>query len=371
MLSYPKVPRWDHPVVPEKFYENNEITITEKTDGSNFRFMFYDDSYDYNKEIEQMNCETGDVIFGTRKHIYGPISMDLDQVPGNVRRPVKELRSSLDINSLAEISEGPTVVFAENMVRHTLDYDYNENPPPKLIGFDIYFEKDDPRVFGDEEWESHPYNQRFYGFKNYDTFKHLWNRIFTDDADVAVSRKYTGEERNPEKISIPESAYGSVTAEGLVFRSEDRRFKLVRDDFRELNSQMFGSDFASEISDEISDLNHRNKVKTARVMDNAGNAGALYIVNKYMTRARLNKHIRKLVTDEGKEFGMHLVPDLAERIEEDIWVEEIHEISNLDIIFNPSAVSNYIRDRCSNQLRQMQQNTQLNDEDVEPYELWF
>lgn len=45
MKQYPKVPRYDHPVIPENFYLEGMLWLTEKMDGSNFRFSLYEDRF--------------------------------------------------------------------------------------------------------------------------------------------------------------------------------------------------------------------------------------------------------------------------------------------------------------------------------------
>lgn len=45
MKVYPKIPRYDHPVVPEDFFEATDLTLIEKYDGSAFRFTLFDERY--------------------------------------------------------------------------------------------------------------------------------------------------------------------------------------------------------------------------------------------------------------------------------------------------------------------------------------
>ena len=45
MKVYPKVPRYDHPVVPADFFETDDLTLVEKFDGSSFRFTLYEERF--------------------------------------------------------------------------------------------------------------------------------------------------------------------------------------------------------------------------------------------------------------------------------------------------------------------------------------
>ena len=45
MKVYPKIPRYDHPVVPDSFFQADDLPLVEKFDGSSFRFTLYDERY--------------------------------------------------------------------------------------------------------------------------------------------------------------------------------------------------------------------------------------------------------------------------------------------------------------------------------------
>lgn len=62
--------------------------------------------------------------------------------------------------------------------------------------------------------------------------------------------------------------------------------KLVREAFRELNREQFGQQ-----PDET-------------------DSGATYLVATYCTTARIRKHVRAMVVEDNREFGVHLTDDL-------------------------------------------------------------
>lgn len=362
MKVYPKVPRWDHPVVEDSFYDQ-PLTVLEKFDGSNLRWMVYENQHDYHPLVKDTEPEDGDIIIGTKKSIHGPISQDLEKFPGNLRRAIKQLREHFDVETARTLSEdGPVVYFAENMVRHTLDYGYGENPPPALIGFDIYMSGQDPR----DEFASHPYEEVFEGYLPYDKMDDTFDKVFSSGADVVSAPVVERGVIDPEEIQVPISTHANIQAEGLVFRSETRRVKLVRDEFRELNKKMFGSDALDPLVDVLEE-SEDDHVRTARIVRSSGDAGAAYVATKFATRARIEKHTRKML-DNGWEFGMQLMAELPERVKEDIWTEEVHEISDLDMNINPSLVSGHIAQRCESELTKMKQNAEL--QGVEPGNLW-
>lgn len=45
MKVYPKIPRYDHPVVPTDLFVADDLVVLEKVDGSSFRFTLYDERY--------------------------------------------------------------------------------------------------------------------------------------------------------------------------------------------------------------------------------------------------------------------------------------------------------------------------------------
>ncbi len=79
-----------------------------------------------------------------------------------------------------------------------------------------------------------------------------------------------------------------MNIEGVVVRTDevDHRAKLARDEFEVLNREQF-----------------------SRRPENV-ESGAEYVVAIYCTPARIQKQVRKMVLEEGREFGLHLNDDL-------------------------------------------------------------
>jgi hypothetical protein len=239
-------------------------------------------------------------------------------------------------------------VYAENLVYSTLDYGYTEHDLPALVGFDVlpYTAIDSMTPPGS------PYAETFEGFFSIKEAWSVFDRIriesvSPDRAFVSATIIDEAAEFDPESYTVSQSSLaGDVRAEGVVVRSDsqDRRVKVVREAFEELNREQFGRD-----------------------PDDA-ETGAEQLVAMYCTSARIRKMVRSLVIEEGREFGLHLVEDLYPRVVEDIWAEHWQEIMRLNFEFTPTDVYPLVAKRCVTELRKMETNAELNDAD--PTTIW-
>ena len=354
MKVYPKVPRYDHPVVSDAFYEADDLTLLEKFDGSSFRFTLYDDRYAelYPDKVESAADGDGSVVFGTRKSIRGCHHDDLDDIDGALHRAVRCLRNGVDTTVLRRFHDeydSPLIVYAENLVYSTLDYGYTDRDLPALIGFDVlpYAEIETMTPPGN------PYEETFEGFLSTEEAWELFEQICIEGAPTTVSfvpariLDSPAGGFDPDSYDFPSSSLASgVTVEGIVARSDKhaRRIKLVREEFKELNREQFG----------------RRPEDTE--------SGAEYVVARYCTPARIRKQIRTMVLEDGREFGLHLNEDLYPRVIEDMWAENWPELMRLDIPFTPADVYPLVAKRCITELRKMQTNAELNETD--PTAVW-
>ena len=126
--------------------------------------------------------------------------------------------------------------------------------------------------------------------------------------------------------------------------TQERRVKIVREAFHELNREQFGQN------------------------PSEAETGAEYLVATYCTPARIRKEVRTMVVEDGCEFGLGLVDDLYPRVVEDIWAENYPEIMRLDRSIVPGEVYPLAAKRCAAELRKMQTNAELNDAD--PTTIW-
>ncbi|MFB6296235.1 MAG: hypothetical protein ABEH66_05250 [Halobacteriales archaeon] len=353
MKVYPKIPRYDHPVVPPDLFEAPDLALLEKVDGSSFRFTLYEERFAgvYPEQVRDAADGDGSLVFGTRQAVRGSHRDPLEDVDGALQRAVRCLREGIDPEELRRAHDehgGPLIVYAENLVYSTLDYGYTERDLPALVGFDVLpyaaIETMTP--------PGNPYEETFEGFLDLDAALERFEQLRiseapTDQSFVPAPVLDRPETFDPEGYEFPTSSFaGDVRVEGVVVRSDDagRRVKLVREAFRELNREQFGTNPADATS------------------------GAEYVVATYCTSARIRTQVRRMVIEEGREFGLHLNEGLYPRVVEDIWAENWPELMELDVAFTPADVYPLVAKRCIRELRAMETNADLNDAD--PTELW-
>lgn len=353
MKVYPKIPRYDHPVVPETLFDADELLILEKVDGSAFRFTLYDDRYAdrYPEQVATAAGGDGELVFGTRRAIRGSHRDSLESIDGALHRAVGCLREGIDTTELRACHDefdGPLIVYAENLVYSTLDYGFTERELPALVGFDIL----PYAAIKTMTPPGNPYEETFEGFLDSAAAWDIFERIQAEATQTksfvpaAVLERVSGG-FDPSAYTFPPSTLApDLRVEGVVVRSDEhgRRVKLVREQFKELNREQFGQN------------------------PDEAESGAEYIVATYCTSARIRKQIRDLVLEKNREFGLQLNDDLYPKVVEDIWAENWPEIMRLDTSLTPADVYPLVAKRCIAELRTMQTNAELNDTD--PTTLW-
>lgn len=351
MRQYGKVPRFDHTVLPEDFFSTGTLHITEKLDGSSFRFFLYETRFSdiYPSEVAELGPSDGDVVFGSRRKLRGVISDEIDSFDGNFHRAVRHLRENVDKEEIRRITDeyGPVVFFAENMVLHSLDYQYSSSPPPAILGFDIYAPEEDNR----KEPPSDPFKETFEGyltpkivFGDGETLG-LFERIGIETVPVIESSIPAGC-FTPSPDSVPKSKFVDRQAEGVVIRHLElcRRAKIVTPEFEELNRSAFG-------------------MRPSETQD-----GTELFVATFATNRRIRKIIQKMVIDGDHKFGRDIIEPLRHEVYRDIWEEDWDKIMELDMMFNPRKTVPLIAKRCASVVTQMETNAELNE--VSPERLW-
>ena len=221
-------------------------------------------------------------------------------------------------------------VFGENMVKHSLDYNWEE--APRFIGFDVYAHTEDGGYY-------------FSTSQAYDFIEALGletapivDEIHVDEFD--------------QDYEVPESEWRDGKAEGVVIINEDQeeghrsgfstRAKLVTDEFIEKNKQEMGGGGREAVHDYEK------------------------IAYKYATEARIRKQIHKM-QDEGRELGMELMENsgnstgLPMRVVEDIFIEECPEIVRSNHTINMKKLRSKVAKKCVSILRRVMKNSELND----------
>lgn len=351
MHEYPKVLRFDHELVPEEFWED-ELKLTEKTDGTNIRFQLYESRFheEYSSEVHDCEPEDGDIIFGTRRAVRGCVSSSIDTFNGALHEIVRMLRE-LDTEPIRHVHDeyGPVVWFAEGMrVYSSLDYNFtgkSEPNTPVLVGFDVYV----PRKDTQDEISPNPFEQTFEGFLSTEKSFNLYEKIGitpTERADNIPT--VAGEDFDVESYEFPESKFASITVEGIVLRNDSlekrSRVKVVRDKFKEINREAFGWNEEDASNPEEKFL-------------------AIFCPN-----ARIRKVARKYAEQQDTDIKRKHIDSVWRLVYEDIWKEEWAEIKELDFSFKPSEVKPLVAKRTAAVIERMVVTAEMND--VRPQDVW-
>lgn len=270
MHKYPSLNYPDDPETDGVFAEG-EIVVQEKLDGANFRFCLEDNLSD------EYHTDWRDIVCGSRNVAYKNPEDESNQFGDTI----EYLRDNVDADTVRSIQDefGELTFFGESMENpHTIkEYDFGEIP--LFIGFDIW-QHDEGRFLPQEEAE------------------HLFDRLGLDVSPVIDIVR--AEAWDDYEFEVPESQYGDVQAEGVVFKnhSTDTYAKFVRADFKERNNKSFNS---------------KPKEST----------DAVKLSRSYITNARIEKTAHKLV-DEGPydSLQMEMMEELPEAVIRDMASEE-------------------------------------------------
>lgn len=311
MKQYPKIPRYDHPVITEDWFGSNTFTL-EKYDGSCLRFCVYDERYDQKYDFTDLNGNSdslnhGDILIGTKSNLFNPDSITKSKEFFKLQEKMEYLQKKISIESIFSLHSkygSPLLFFAENMVRHTISY--TKSTPP-LIVFDIY------KVTSQSTKREYGYDSTFNRFLPFSTVKSICNTY-----SLPYPRTIDTE-LNYEDISvqnIPQSEYGSDLddglAEGIVIRDDTtkRRAKFRSPEFKEYNEQIWGG------------TNISNTTKK--------------IAYSFTTQSRVRKQLQNQNTPAD-------LTKLVKSVIEDYWIEEYQEFHNKT--FNPYQLYTYTAQR--------------------------
>jgi len=251
--KYPKIKHLGDEDVSDIFSEpDDEIVIEEKMDGANFRFAIVDNR----------------LIFGTRNCL-----IDEDQGNKMFNKSVEYVKEKLKPVDLKKYNN--YIFYGENMVRHTLDYDWIRTPP--VLMFDIFDLKTGQFV---------NYDQKTKIFKELDLVQVPLVIMTTSKKVVSLYVSEIAKETSPSIL-----VYGDFQAEGVVFKNYEKQMfaKYVREQFKEQNKLTFGGSKKYATNDDSR------------------------ITLEYCTNARIEKIIFKLI-DEGNKLEMKLMEKLPKQV---------------------------------------------------------
>lgn len=312
--SYPKV-RYtsDTPTLASE----GTVTVQEKLDGGNYRILLDDN----------------DRVYGSKKNLRGSDPEDMNVF---FRRPAKYFESTVTQDAQHAVHEdyGTLTVFGENMLRHSISYDFDSVPP--LLVFDVW---------------SHD-QETFLPLEEAQTVVSRLGLEFVPILETIPAAEFQTqyiEQTDSDGLpyDIPESVYRDGDAEGVVFKNYDTQTfaKHVSPEFKEINDLRWG--FSQKDSDTGESLREVDYTK--------------YIVAKYVTDTRIEKQTRKLVMDTG-ELSMKITGDLITNVYEDVWAEH-----GDDIIYSANTVDmerlhNLVADRCRHRLKSIIDNRDMIDD---------
>ena len=340
MKQYPKVPRYDHGVVKDKLEHifDDEVVVLEKLDGCNFRFMLYENEFDemYTDTVREMG-DDNQIVYGSRRVVKGtenekPIT-ETGQVDPRFMRGFRAIQN-VDKEKISEYHSefgAPLVFYCECMTFHHKE-DYSDDL--NLLGFEVY--KQDEPASG---YSGNPYDEVFDNFLDVDTAFDILEDIGIQTTKIIerVDSIDVGRYELPETTS-----FGEGMPEGVVVRSDKhkRRVKKVHDKFSEINDLYYGPSSAESPEEKL--------------------------LMRYCTQARMAKIMKKMYL-EGYDIEMDIIPELSERVYNDIWEEEWYEFKDINMSFNPSKFENEVTSRCAGFTERILKFAE--DVDEEPIEL--
>lgn len=311
MKNYTKIKRLGHKMNRD-ILENpeDELIFKEKLDGSNFRFTVVE----HEGEVK--------FLFGS-KNVEYKINGEPDYEE-NVQDQFQDAVDYIRENFEPEQFALNYTYFMENMVQHSLEYEWDDTP--QVIAFDIYDERKEEYL----TWEAA-------------------EKIFKDVGleTSPVVERMKAKAFNPDDYEIPESNYRDGKMEGVVIINQDKeenhlsgfnsRAKMVTEEFKEKHKKQTGA---------------RQSVEAVK--------GHEKVISKYCTDGRIRKHINKMKED-GRDLEMEMMQNkgddlgLPMRVSIDILEEEAADIVTRNEKMDWKEYRSLISKRCVRVLRQEMQ----------------
>ena len=282
MKKYDKIKRLGHRAT-DGILDEGTLEIKEKLDGNNFRVSLNSD---------------GKVIMGSRNVEFKKDRepMSLEEIEGQFQDVAEYVQENVDSEELAEIEsdwDADLTLFGENMVKHTLDYDWEEIPQWLLFG---------------------AYDTNADEYLDFQSVIRIADRLGLKTVPL-VDEMTTDEFReqfDPDEPGsvVPESKYREGKAEGIVIRNKENgiKAKVLTEEFKEKHR--------------IDDGQHGQ--------EHLPGDDTMELVNMYATDARIKKHIKKLTVDQGYNLAMELMEELPMQVVEDIFEEEYEELVRMN-----------------------------------------
>lgn len=329
MKKYPKVPRYDHPVVNTEIFEHANTILLEKFDGSNCSFILYDSKFDsqYSQDILNLNPEENDLIIFSKNKLQGLESTMDKHVRGTYGDLIDYLVNIVDKSAIKKLYDeyGLLQFFVEYMREQSI-CEYSSDIP-LAIGFDVY-NISESITHDNLSTPDNKYKEKFIHFLKYSQSKKMFNKINIEPANTVP---FEWPLSNPDSFEIPYSKYGDIKAEGVIIRNDtlETRYKLRSEFFKEIH-------------------------KKSKCLSVSNIETEEDILDRFCPEMRIRKMINKMILDEGRELDKSLNNELYQRVNEDMWSEEYHEIMRINAEINPSKLNPMLAKRCIKVIEKMQ-----------------
>lgn len=319
--KFGKIRRPGHSSVDGLFRaDDDELIVTEKFDGNNFRFQRDGDQFRYGSR----RCDLG---------------TDLDEIGGMFDDVAKYIDSRVSVDDVRELeaeyaNDQPAIdtvrltFFGENAVQHTIE-EYNWQAVPQFQLFDVFVEY---IVDGEREthsWEVFPtirgYVADKLGLETVPVIQQTTVGNFLDEHDLS-------------EYEVPASTYrkDGGPAEGVVFRNKTtgQKAKYISDEFTERHREAK----QGNLEDAGMDLDHGE------------------FMRDHVTERRIEKNIAKMLEAPDNEYDgleMAMMADLHQLVWDDIWAEDYEIISNSGMKLDLDSLHNRVASRAASVLEDM------------------
>jgi hypothetical protein len=227
-------------------------------------------------------------------------------------------------------SWGVVTLFGENMLRHSLDYNWEKTPA--FLLFDVYSHDEDE-------------------FLPLDAARSVCGTLgleFVPVLDIVSNPS----EFDPTEYgeSLPASQFRDGLAEGVVIKNYETQCfaKLVAEENEEVRYDRWG--YAQTHAEDYTEL----------------------LVARFVTNERIEKQLRKLVVENGPDsLGMELLEDLKKRVYNDIFDEHMdeivrpklrHDLDGNGQVLDFGKLHELTMKRCRGRLRSVVDNRQMMEE---------
>lgn len=297
-MEYPKIKVYGHTDNKATLTVGDFVTIQEKIDGANFRFMLHN----------------GKLIFGSRHRFLG--IEETKTFNKQFQRCIDFIKNSVNNDKIKSLTCKKLLFFGEDCIKHSINYDWEKIPP--YLGYDVY-------------------NIQTGKFLNSNVMANIFHHINLPIVPIRWEGTWDIIYKDMLKVKEFKSEYIDDIAEGIVIKNYKKQLfaKIKHPKFQEANNKRFGY----------------NK-KHAK--DDNEKVLAMFCGNP-----RIEGTIFKLI-DNGLELEMKMMKVLPKSVYKDMWIEHYQDIIMQNWNIDLKKLRKLIAERCVSVLNAMIINNGLN-----------